>query len=178
MKPERQKLFPSDEKTAQQVLEQLFRKQHARLVQFAIRLCNDHFAAEEIVMDLFMDLWKRRDTISLSTNENAYLNRAVINKVYDYLKKKNKADQTISYPEKAPLVVNTNIQDKALFAKELEERIQAVIEKLPPRCKLIFKLNRFEQRSYKEIAEDLNISPKAVEKQISRALSILRKAIF
>ncbi|MEM6723495.1 MAG: sigma-70 family RNA polymerase sigma factor, partial [Bacteroidota bacterium] len=140
MQNEGRPLFPSDPDEAKQFLEQLFRKHHGRLCRLANRLCGDHFAAEEIVMDLFMELWKRRAKISLTTSEAAYLNRAVINKVYDYLRKRKKANETLSFPEKAPMVIHENMQDQALFAKELEDRIQAAIETLPPRCKLIFKL--------------------------------------
>ncbi|MEL6864763.1 MAG: sigma-70 family RNA polymerase sigma factor, partial [Bacteroidota bacterium] len=117
--------------------------------------------------------WKKRHRINIQTSLKAYLKRAAVNKSLNYIR-----DQKIKFEEvgKAP-VLSTKSHNAQLEAKELQEQINLAVNALPERCRIIFSLSRFEEMSYQEIANTLQISTKTVENQISKALKILRQAI-
>ena len=77
----------------------------------------------------------------------------------------------------AQLKVQAPLSDEKLEAAELQSVIDQAVDQLPERCRLVFVLSRFEQMSHKEIANQLDISPKTVENQITKALKILRETL-
>ena len=128
--------------------------------------------AEELAADVFLDLWRRRESITSPGSWAAYLTQAATYKAIDHLRKKDplrvEADPSLPAPP-------GDHADSALLAAELETRLLAALEALPPQCREVFALSRFEQLSYREIADTLGISQKTVEHQIGKALSRLRK---
>jgi RNA polymerase sigma-70 factor (ECF subfamily) len=173
-------LFDQIKKGHATAFDQLFREQHAFLCKTAYRLLGDTYAAEEVVQELFLEIWNKKEQLNIPKSISAYLRQATINKSYDFLRKKIKEQENITYPAEAPIVpIDTEKESEAaLETTALKRKIQQAIEQLPPRCKIIFKLNRFENLSYREIAEHLEISQNSVEKQISKALQILRKQVY
>ena len=137
------------------------------------RILSDENLSEDIAQEVFYELWKKRHRINIQTSLKAYLKRAAVNKSLNYIR-----DQKIKFEEvsKAP-VLSTKSHNAQLEAKELQEQINLAVNALPERCRIIFSLSRFEEMSYQEIANTLQISTKTVENQISKALKILRQAI-
>ncbi len=155
-------------------MEVLF-KRHYALVSYSIyNLVKDPRTTEDIAQEVFMEIWKRRGSLVINTSLKAYLRRSAVNKTLNYLRdKKNWKNEELS---EIQLNISTE-PGKTLETTELEQIVGQAIEQLPERCQLIFKLSRVEEKSYQEIADELNISVKTVENQIVKALRLLRDAL-
>ena len=153
--------------------ENLFRSQHRALVGSAYRILNDSAGAEDVVQDVFLKLWQKREEISVEENLQAYLHRAVTNHAINIYKHQYR--QLIQHTDEFPEQTNTATASTNLQTQELSERIEKAIATMPDSCRGVFTLSRFEEMSYKEIAEHLEISVKTVEKHMSNALKHLRK---
>jgi len=127
--------------------------------------------ARDIVQDVFVDVWQRKEQINLSNSIQAYLRKAVVFKTIDHLRKKKKYNEPIDDLEIAMPVIDS------IEIKELSILLDNAVEALPPRCRQIFVLSRYEKLSHKEIATELNISKKTIENQITKALKHLYKIV-
>ena len=158
----------SDEK----VVRLLFDEYYEYLCKSIYRVVPDASVAEDIVQEVFMELWKKRENIRITTSVKAYLRRSALNRALNYLRKnKVRFEEEDQIPDMGMQDVSgqTNLE-----VMELKDRIHGIIDELPERCRIIFGMSRFEEMSYKEIAEALEISVKTVENQMSKALKILR----
>lgn len=165
-------LLKEDEDRA---IEHLFRQHYAYLCKAAYKILPDANLVEDMVQEVFMELWRKRNQVNIKTSIKAYLRRAAVNKTLNYIR-----DQKIILEdnEKLPtLKSKTPSINQKIEAAELQVLIDKAIDGLPEKCRLIFVLSRFEDMSYKEIAQQLDISVKTVENQISKALKHLRKVL-
>ncbi|SDE14323.1 RNA polymerase sigma-70 factor, ECF subfamily [Mucilaginibacter pineti] len=158
--------------------EVLFKLYYTRLTLFANRFVNDLSVAEEIVADVFTDLWERGHETTFSTSVRSYLFKMVQNRSLNYLKHQKIENLYVSYLEKNNLFdeVRSTVES-GYEEKELVQQIKAAIDTLPEKCREIFVLSRFSDLKYREIAAQLNISPKTVERQVSIALEKLRRTL-
>jgi len=148
----------------------LFRKYYKNLTYFAIKIVKNRDIAEEVVQDLLVNFWEKRQQLVPNVSLKAYLFRSVFNNCVHYNKNEKRYEKTdVSLAND----LSTDF-DNILEQSELETKIYQLIEQLPTECKKIFKLSRFEEQKNKEIADQLNISIKTVETQMSRALKFLR----
>jgi len=153
----------------------LFDKYYKYLCLVVYRMIPDRNLTEDIVQEVMHDFWKKHKTIEIKTSIKAYLHRSTINKTLNHIR-----DKKMVYEDEAQMVAlksKTADIDELINVRELQNSINEAIETLPNRCRIIFSLSRFEELSYKEIAEKLAISVKTVENQISKALRILRKVL-
>jgi RNA polymerase sigma-70 factor (ECF subfamily) len=114
-------------------------------------------------------LWHRREELGAILNEKAYLMRSVVNTSLTYIAQNKKQKELTEYHLEADGTADRNI-----LQKELEQKIETALEQLPPKCKAIFVLSRFENLKNKEIAATLGVSLKTVENQMGIALKKLR----
>lgn len=156
-----------DEKT----FEHLFKSHYSELVSFAIKYVEELEIAEELVQELFLNLWSKSENLKIQTSIKSYLFGAVRNAALNFLKHQ-KVEK--SYQEKAALGMQTPQTIDFLEIDELKEKIDEALNKIPEKCREVFELSRFEGKRYKEIAEELNLSLKTVENQMGKALKILR----
>ncbi|MEM8967458.1 MAG: RNA polymerase sigma-70 factor [Bacteroidota bacterium] len=155
-------------------VEKYFRTYYAPLCQTVYKMVRSSAIAEDIVQDVFLKVWNNRAQLDEQKSVKAYLYRAAINTTLNYLEK-TKTHATLDHEyENHPGINNI---DESLAYQETEQRVQAAIAILPPKCKVVFTLSRFEEQSYAEIAQTLNISVKAVEKHMGKALKILREQL-
>ncbi len=130
--------------------------------------------AEEIVQEMFFNFWQKREKTEISISLEAYLFRSVRNACLNYLKH-------LKIREQYRLATNQELRNKEqevhdhVVALELHDRIENAIDQLPTERRRIFKMSRYEELKYKEIAERLGISVKTVEVQMSKALKFLRQ---
>jgi RNA polymerase sigma-70 factor (ECF subfamily) len=157
--------------------ESLFRSSYVSLVRYAKSIIRDHDAAEEIVQDLFFRLWQDRERINIESSLNGYLFRAVHNKCLHYI---NHMRIVGKHAEETIAGQTPRVEDPVdiIRYKELQEKINMILERLPGRCSMIFCMNRFEGLKYNEIAEKLSLSVKTVEANMGRALKEFRKALI
>lgn len=161
-------------------VEALFRRYYKPLRAYAFRFVNDWIAAEDIVQDVFFELWTRRASIRFNEAVSSYLFKAVYTRSVNFLKcnvqnincslnERNECNILDQYIE-----AHTLNQEHSLLLNELEDEIKDYVESLPAQCKKIFILSRKYNLKNHEIASQLSISVKAVEKQITKALSELK----
>jgi RNA polymerase sigma-70 factor, ECF subfamily len=162
--------------------EALFREHYASLATFALRYLRDRSIAEELVQDLFADLWARRATRTpRAGSERAYLFTAVRNRALN-LRKRQALERDWERDEAAGDVRELHPRpaqsDHLLETAELQQQVNTALESLPERCRLVMHLRWREQLSYAEIAEVMGISVKGVENQLARGLERLRERLL
>ena len=151
--------------------EAIYRENYSALRQVARNLIRDADAAHDIVQEVFVRLWNRREELHTVLNPAAYLYKSVVNAALNYLeqnKKRRPGGDAIH-------LTASETSDGPLELKELHKKVSDAIEKLPPKCRAIFVLSRLEQRKNKEIAALLNLSLKTVENQMGIALKKMRE---
>jgi len=164
--------IPMSDHLDERSFELLFRKFFPVLMRFARKFLPDEDDAREVIHQVFINLWEKRDEVDTSTPFKSYLFTSVHNRCLNRIRDKKKfADE-----EMPDLAGETNVETH-MEAMELESKIRQVIGTLPEKCREIFELNRFEGLKYAEIAEKLGISVKTVENQMSKALKILREKL-
>nr|WP_294895295.1 RNA polymerase sigma-70 factor [uncultured Pedobacter sp.] len=155
--------------------ERLFKEFYGKLIFFANRYLNDMEAAEEQVSIVFSKLWENKSRYPLEQLSTAFIFTMTKNACISYLRHKKIENEYISYLQKNKLLEQAdNFEEQILETKEFRKYIFQAIENLPPRCREVFKLSRFEKKMNREIAESLNISVKTVERQMTIALDKLR----
>lgn len=134
---------------------------------------DDLDVAKDIVHNVFLNLWNKREEVDWSAPIKPYLFKAVHNRCLNQLRdsKRIVRHELDIEPEAIPDYVESR---DFLEESELEKRIANAIDSLPEKCRRIFRLSRFEGKKYSEIAETEGISVKTVEDQMSKALRILR----
>lgn len=165
------------------IVENLFRKYYKVLRTYAYRFVNDMPISENIVQDVFLELWNKRETIDFDQSIKAYLFKSVYHRSLNYLSnpvisKNTSLDQLAENDQLAEYFIS---QDKNFeywsMMDDIGKEIERLLDQLPPQCKTVFLLSRKEELRNKEIADKLGISLKAVEKQITKALSFLREQL-
>ncbi|MGV3657749.1 MAG: RNA polymerase sigma-70 factor [Chitinophagaceae bacterium] len=160
-----------------QLLKALFEVNYTALVRTAFRFLNNIPAAEDLVQEIFCTLWEKRNNQQIESYE-AYLRRAVYNRCISTIKKQRATHFTDLEEEALPAATSYTTTDQTILAKETKTKIDAAINSLPTACRTIFILSRFENLSNKEIAQELQLSPKTVENQMTKALRILKSALL
>jgi RNA polymerase sigma-70 factor (ECF subfamily) len=153
----------------------LYKMFYEALVNFAHNYLNDLESAENVVQDVFFNVWRGRKKLNSQKSIKSYLYQAAKNQSLKQLRHKK---IHIKY-------LNTQFADDVdnespaaiLQYKELDSAVNDAISNLPERCYTVYSLNRFNNLSYKEIAEIQGVSVKAVEKQMTRAFKILKKQL-
>jgi RNA polymerase sigma-70 factor, ECF subfamily len=153
--------------------EQVFRLYYERLCNYANTLVRDMDEAEEVVQSMFLKLWEKREALAISSSLKSYLYRAVHNTCLNRVKHEQVKREYASQ-NAGQLQQNFSQASDLAIQNELEGRIAEAIEGLPEQCRAVFKLSRFEDLKYSEIAEHLGISVKTVENQMGKALRVLR----
>lgn len=159
-----------------QLFTQLYEENWVKLYVHVFRMLEDRDEARDIVQEIFTNLWERMDGLEIQHSYQAYLFRSARNLVINRMASQDVGRKYENYLEHAAPVFDI-MPDELLREKELAQQIENAIERLPRKMALIFKKSRYEQRSYLEIAKELEISEQTVKKQIYNALTVLRKKI-
>ena len=153
----------------------LFRQSYAELCSFVAQYVRSRAVAEELVQDLFLRLWERRESWQDAMPSRSYLYQAARNRAFDHLKRQRVAErQSFELVEEE---TNPPEAEVALAADDLRAALHRAIEQLPPRTREVFVLSRGHGLTYPQIAEALTISVKTVETQMTRAFRILRSQL-
>ncbi|MCF2489258.1 sigma-70 family RNA polymerase sigma factor [Dyadobacter sp. CY347] len=145
--------------------EVMYRRHWQQLYDFALMKTHDADVAEEIIQDLFVTIWEKRESLHIQ-NLRSYLFTAVRNRVIDHYKEKIFAEIDNIEPPQAP--------EYSFFLEELEATMQHSIAKLPIKTQRIFLLNRFEGHTVRQISTELNLPERTVEYHITQALRIMK----
>lgn len=135
--------------------------------------------AEEVVSDVFLDVWRHKEKIDEVQNMKAWLLTLTHHKSISYLRKESNSNQTIFYAEYESFHIPSTIQtpDEQIISKEEMAQINHIIESLPPKCKMVFVLAKIEHLPYKEISEMLGVSIKTINVHVAKALELISSAL-
>lgn len=152
----------------------IYKKYWQMLYVSAYNILKDQQACEDIIQELFIKLWHNRHLVEINVSLKAYLYASIRYEVYRQIRSGTVRSDIYDNLQKRIQTPDTyyNIE-----YKELIDQINLVVNKLPEKCREVYKLSREEQLSHKQIAERLNISPKTVENQITKALRYLRTSL-
>ncbi len=156
--------------------EDLFKTFFPELSFYAIRFVEDMETAEEIIQDIFFNIWENRAKLKINTSIKSYLYTTVRNTCLNLIKHK-KVENKYREHFSRKLQSDELDESKWIETSDLQEKISDAINKLPEKRQIIFKMSRFEELSYKEIASKLDISVKTVENQMGSALKFLREEL-
>lgn len=151
--------------------EKFFREEFNSLSNLAYTVVKDTDEARDVVQQVFLNYWQRRESFEIRGSAKGYFYKAVLNTSINRLKQaRNLTSIETLQPDKfveEPAEENTKIRD----------HLHQTINNLPPVCQQVFRLSRFTNMTNKEIAEEMDISVKAVEKHITKAMKVLREKL-
>ncbi|MBD8487818.1 RNA polymerase sigma-70 factor [Echinicola sp. CAU 1574] len=148
---------------------EVFEKYWEQLFAATLKRLESQQLSEDIVQEVFADIWKRRKTLKIKTNFQSYLHTAVKYHVYKAIDQR-KWDGSLERIHQSHLGSRSN----EVEFDELFDQLEVALEKLPERQQLIFKMSRFEGLKCKEIAEKLQLSQQTVHNNLHKSLSVLR----
>ncbi len=145
------------------------------LCSYIFSLSKDKQLAEDIVQNVMLKIWKNREKLHINTSIKSYLYKSCYYELVDSFKKNKKE---LNYIEQIKNeVLEVFIDEDVDFLKNQMQRVREEIEKLPPKCKEVFVLNKLQGFKYKEVAEQLGVSIKTVEAQLSKAMTRIKNAL-
>lgn len=162
-----------------QAYKYIYDNHYVLLCKIAYEFLKDDFLAESIVDDIIFHLWKKRETLEITTSLRSYLVQAVRNRCINYLNlEREKREVRFSVIDQQNKWLNTHFASDdyplaKLLENELEQEIKNAIDRLPNECRIVFQKSRFEEKQYEQIAEELGISINTVKYHIKNAISRL-----
>ncbi|MBN2615218.1 MAG: RNA polymerase sigma-70 factor [Bacteroidales bacterium] len=153
----------------------LFRLHYEPLLSYSVTITKSEADSEEVIQELFYRLWRDRTKLNIKHSISAYLYQSVFHNSLQVVKKGKLTEKYIQYS------INQPRQDidpeEILKYEELNRTFFELMEELPERPRQIFKMNRIQGLKYKEIADELSISLKTVEKNMTLSLKFFREKL-
>jgi RNA polymerase sigma-70 factor (ECF subfamily) len=160
---------------SRQAFNELFHRYALRLFRLGIRYTKDRFIAEELALDLLMNIWERRRELKVKEGHfSTYLFRAMHNKSITHIRRKLPQFADVDQLTDTSLVSSLEA-DLDMRTREAELRYRKSLDALTPQRRKVFELSRDRHLSYQEIARELNLSINTVENHMQAALTVLRK---
>ncbi len=156
------------------VFDFVFQYYYSGLCAYAETIVKEQEAVEDIVQELFVSIWIKGEQLKITGSLKNYLFTSVKNRCFDFLKHQKVKIKSAPILQ-ASRSSNEETPENWMAEVELQERIENSLRNLPPRCQEIFRMSRFDGLKNQEIANQLGLSRRTVELQISSALKVLRK---
>ena len=154
----------------------LFTQYYKDLVTFSFGIVRNLNTAEEIVQDVFIKLWENRASLQIDRSLKSYLLKSVQNYSLNWLQHIKVQSRFASYTKDHQSLSDNETENYVLYS-ELKKNLQQALNKIPVENARAFRMNRFENLSYPEIAQKLGVSTRTIEVRISKALYFLRKEL-
>ncbi len=155
-----------------EAFKKLFYEFYPSLCVFAGRYISSSETCEDVVQDVFFNIWKNRKSLNIHSSFRNFLVTSVRNKCTDYLRKQSSHKR---HMESYSLYSSSPSPDDIYTINELEGMLKIALDKLPPNVQTAFSMSRIQKMTYNEIAAEMDVSPKTVEGYISQALKLLRE---
>ncbi|MEQ1744501.1 MAG: RNA polymerase sigma-70 factor [Saprospiraceae bacterium] len=160
-----------------EALRRLFDRHYPLLLGDLYNYLPDEETCKDLAQDVFVELWRKREALDIHTSLRAYLRRAAVNRALNHIKSNRRTvlEDSANWQDTA----DSSHRDIGLKHEQerMEDALHRAIGQLPEKCRLVFSLSRFEHMSHREIAEQLGISTKTIENQITKAMHLLREAL-
>lgn len=173
-------VFPDDDELLEQLkqdnaeaYELLYHRYKGLLYVHAYKRLQDREEVSDIIQEIFLKLWEKRRSLTITTNFSGWLYQAVRYKIIDRFSRRQTAEKYVDSFQQY-LGTHANATDHPVREKMLNALIQQEIASLPPKMRMVFELSRQAHLSHREIAQQLNISEQSVRSHIKNALRILR----
>ncbi len=153
----------------------LFKEFYENLVNFAFQYVKDIQIAENLVQDVFLKIWNRREKLKIISNVKSYLFTSVKNHALNFLQREKVRFEPLDEAETKEYLKNPF---EELEEKEILSKVHDSIEELPEKCRITYKLFIHNEFSYSEIAEIQNVSVNTVKTHMFRAVKTLRSRLF
>lgn len=159
--------------SSEEKIEIIFKKYYSTLCRNVYRILKDEDIAEDVVQEVFIKVWEKKDNLQFDEQFIFYLKKSCYHTALNLLSRNTHFNNS---EEQKDIVTNVEADGEIKLA-ELEYAVHFAIEALPEKTRLVFTLSRYENMTYKEIAKQLNISVKAVEKHMGIALQRMRVSL-
>ena len=153
--------------------EQIYYTYSKKLYHFCLGLIKDPNEAMEVVQDVFVTLWEKREQVNPEMNIENFLITIAYNSIRKMFRKKSNKQKAIDHLMEGYSGITENTE-KTVIYNDLYNKAETSIQKMPPKRKMVYKLSRQEGMSAKEIAEKLGISKRTVDGHLEEALSFLK----
>jgi len=167
-----QKLFAGN----QIALKVLYDKYAQMVYQFAFHILKDEHVVEEIVQDTFLQLWESREKINTESNIRTFIYVISRNKCFNKLKQLQRY-HNIFEPLQIESFHDHIFEQDPLAEKEVNEALEQLVQKLPAKQQLVFRMSRFEGLSHQEIAQQLSISTNTVKNHLVSSLKFIKEEL-
>ncbi len=168
-----EELFKLIKENNSKAFKQLFEKYYSRLCHFSHRYVKSTDLSKEVVSEVFVNIWLNRDKLNINTSLKSYLYKATRNRSINYVIKEQKYWENLDINDFENNLTTNNSPNDILDLKELEKIVESIVKKLPPRRQLVFRLNRIDGLTNKEIAELLSISTNTVQNHMIKAMEYI-----
>lgn len=158
----------------QDTFREVFDAHYEGLCRYAFTLLKDMDDAEDIVQAAFVKIWEKRAEIEIRFALRSYLFKTIYHQCLNQLQHREVQLKHQAYGQQE---MKSEVALSVAFSDELEDNINNAINTLPPQCRAVFVMSRYEELKHAEIADQLGISVNTVQNQISKALGILRTAL-
>jgi RNA polymerase sigma-70 factor (ECF subfamily) len=153
---------------------EVFDAHYESLCRYAFTLLKDMNDAEDVVQAVFVKIWEKREEVEIRFALRAYLYKTVYHQCLNHLEHRVVRQKHQLYGQQQ---MEKEVALPAAFADEMEVHIANAVNTLPPQCKAVFMMSRYDELKHAEIADQLGISVNTVQNQISKALGVLRAAL-
>lgn len=153
--------------------EMIFKKYYKPLVAYSGTILKSQDEAEDIVQQVFVTVWNKRQELGIIQSIKSYLYRSVYNSSLNRIKQVKVRQQYA----KEYVLSNVNNYESNHRHNELQQQIEQALDELPEQCGNIFRMSRFEQLKYQEIADKMGLSVKTIENQMGKALKLMREKL-
>lgn len=168
------------EENFESIYKELFRRYYANLLFYATRIVGEE-EAEDVVQDVFVELWRRKEAIDMGERIQAFLYRAVYTRALNVLKHRDIVDgyeaTMLEIQKKRAEFYQPDSNDvvQRIENAELRKELRETIDRLPDKCRVVFKLSYLYDMKNKDIAETMGLSLRTVEAHMYKALKFLRE---
>lgn len=153
--------------------ESVFRSHFQYLCNYAKQYVREEETARDITQKVFITLWEKRLEIDPQMSVKSWLFTSVRNRCLNYIRDHKKYQSEVLDLDCGDF--DLSVEDHHFVEEELGAKIQVALATLPEKCRQVFEMSRFDEKKYKEIAVELDISPKTVEAHMSKAIKTLRE---
>ena len=166
-----QKVNTNEESSGNTVqFDEIYKQYWRKLYIYAFRILHDQQVCEDLIQEVFLSLWKKKNDIVLQS-VSSYLFQSLRFQIFKYYRDNKFSNLDI---EKFQGILKSNPTEQMLDLKDTKKLVNAYLDTLPNRCREIFYMSRFENLSHKEISDELGISSQTVKNQITTAVKLLR----
>ena len=166
-------LFQLVKKNDQIAFKEIYKRHWSKLYIYSFNILKEKDLCEDIIQEIFSDLWIRRNEIEIS-NLQSYLYQSVRNQIYKHFRSTRYKEELLN---QLNIFLNNPTVAELYDSQEFQSFVNNSISKLPEQRRIIFQLSRDEELSNKEISKKLNISVQTIKNQISKSLQFLRKSL-